>query len=75
MTVTDLPSVGFLGLGIMGVAMARNLVESGQFNVYVWNRTASKVRAAPSCHPMHFELGAICRDVMGFIVYYSVRSW
>jgi len=42
MTVTDLPSVGFLGLGIMGVAMARNLVNSGKFTVYVWNRTASK---------------------------------
>jgi glyoxylate/succinic semialdehyde reductase len=46
MTVTDLPNVGFLGLGIMGVAMARNLLKSGNYTVLVWNRTASKVRAA-----------------------------
>lgn len=39
------PVVGFLGLGIMGQAMARNLLKSGKFaNVVVWNRTLSKVR-------------------------------
>ena len=33
------------GLGIMGVAMARNLIKSGKFaKVVVWNRTLSKVR-------------------------------
>ncbi|KAF7598118.1 MAG: 3-hydroxyisobutyrate dehydrogenase [Candidatus Dactylopiibacterium carminicum] len=35
---------GFLGLGIMGSAMAANLVRAG-FEVTVWNRTAS--RCAP----------------------------
>jgi len=35
--------VGFLGLGIMGGAMARNLVKAG-FDVMVWNRTAEKCR-------------------------------
>ncbi|KAG0499859.1 hypothetical protein HPP92_004550 [Vanilla planifolia] len=34
--------VGFLGLGIMGKAMALNLLRSG-FKVTVWNRTLSKV--------------------------------
>jgi len=34
-------TVGFLGLGIMGHAMAANLVKAG-FDVTVWNRTASK---------------------------------
>jgi len=34
-------SIGFLGLGIMGAAMARRLVEAGH-RVAVWNRTASK---------------------------------
>ncbi|KAJ3675347.1 hypothetical protein LUZ60_004389 [Juncus effusus] len=33
--------VGFLGLGIMGKAMALNLLKHG-FNVTVWNRTLSK---------------------------------
>jgi len=33
--------IGFVGLGIMGHAMALNLVDAG-FDVVVWNRTASK---------------------------------
>eukprot|EP00271_Cylindrocystis_brebissonii_P018806 TRINITY_DN546_c0_g2_i1.p1 TRINITY_DN546_c0_g2~~TRINITY_DN546_c0_g2_i1.p1 ORF type:complete len:300 (+),score=71.13 TRINITY_DN546_c0_g2_i1:255-1154(+) len=33
--------IGFLGLGIMGLAMARNLIKAG-FSVTVWNRTAAK---------------------------------
>lgn len=35
--------VGFLGLGIMGIAMARNLLKKG-FKVTVWNRSLAKVR-------------------------------
>ncbi len=34
---------GFIGLGIMGSAMARNLVKAG-FRVTVWNRSADKCR-------------------------------
>ena len=37
-------TVGFIGLGIMGLPMARNLLRAG-FPVVVWNRTASKVAA------------------------------
>lgn len=33
--------VGFIGLGIMGMGMARNLRKAG-FELQVWNRTASK---------------------------------
>ncbi len=33
--------VGFIGLGIMGMPMARNLIKAG-FEVVVYNRTASK---------------------------------
>ncbi len=36
--------VGFIGLGIMGQGMARNLLKAG-FSVSVWNRTASKADA------------------------------
>ena len=34
--------VGFIGLGIMGQGMVRNLLEAG-FEVCVWNRTESRV--------------------------------
>lgn len=33
--------VGFIGLGIMGQGMARNLLKAG-FDLHVWNRTASR---------------------------------
>jgi 3-hydroxyisobutyrate dehydrogenase len=35
--------VGFIGLGIMGQGMARNLLKAG-FPLRVWNRTASKAQ-------------------------------
>ncbi|MFO7167122.1 MAG: NAD(P)-dependent oxidoreductase, partial [Chloroflexota bacterium] len=34
--------IGFIGLGIMGRGMARNLLKAG-FEVRVWNRTASRM--------------------------------
>lgn len=34
--------VGFIGLGIMGSGMSRNLLQAG-FDLRVWNRTASKM--------------------------------
>lgn len=36
--------IGFIGLGIMGSGMARNLVEKGH-EVVVWNRTGAKMGA------------------------------
>jgi 3-hydroxyisobutyrate dehydrogenase len=44
--------VGFIGLGIMGQGMARNLMEAG-FELNVWNRTPSSMD--PFC-----EAGARC---------------
>ena len=35
-------TIGFIGLGIMGGGMARNLLEAG-FDVVVWNRTPSRM--------------------------------
>eukprot|EP00252_Welwitschia_mirabilis_P000830 TRINITY_DN10814_c0_g1_i2.p1 TRINITY_DN10814_c0_g1~~TRINITY_DN10814_c0_g1_i2.p1 ORF type:complete len:200 (-),score=29.81 TRINITY_DN10814_c0_g1_i2:960-1559(-) len=46
----DSMKVGFLGLGIMGSAMASNLLKAG-YDVTVWNRTASK------CDPL-LKIGA-----------------
>jgi 3-hydroxyisobutyrate dehydrogenase len=34
--------IGFIGLGIMGQGMARNLLKAG-FDLTVWNRTAEKI--------------------------------
>ena len=39
------PTLGFLGLGIMGTAMVHNLLKSG-YNVTVWNRSPDK------CQPL-----------------------
>ncbi len=55
-------AVGFLGLGIMGEAMARNILKSGlQSKLVVWNRTASKVRENEShsmqLYAVRFALG------------------
>ncbi len=35
------PSIGFIGLGLMGKPMSLNLVKAG-YTVTVWNRTASR---------------------------------
>jgi 2-hydroxy-3-oxopropionate reductase len=35
------PTIGFIGLGLMGKPMARNLLKAG-FPLVVWNRTASR---------------------------------
>lgn len=48
--------IGFVGLGIMGSGMARNLIEQGH-DVVVWNRTASRMEpfveagATPAASP------------------------
>ena len=39
-----MPTIGFLGTGLMGAPMARNLLSAG-FQVSVWNRTAAKAEA------------------------------
>ena len=45
-----MPSVAFIGLGSMGLPMARNLVQAG-FDVRVWNRTAAKAWDLPGARP------------------------
>ena len=39
-----LPRIAFLGIGLMGLPMARNLLKAG-YPVTVWNRTQSKAEA------------------------------
>ena len=38
-----MPKVAFLGTGIMGLPMARNLLAAG-YPLAVWNRTPAKAR-------------------------------
>ncbi len=45
MTTAARPIVGFIGLGIMGLPMTRNLLKAG-FEVVAWNRSAARVDAA-----------------------------
>lgn len=33
--------IGYIGLGLMGKAMAHNILKAG-FPLYIWNRTKSK---------------------------------
>lgn len=56
---TPLPirTVGYIGLGIMGGAMARNLVRAG-FELTVWNRTPER------CQPLQ-ALGAVVASSPG----------
>lgn len=42
-------SIGFVGLGIMGSGMARNLVGAGH-DLVVWNRTAERAKVVPGAH-------------------------
>ena len=39
----SLPTVAFIGTGIMGQPMARNLLQAG-FPVRAWNRSPAKVQ-------------------------------
>ena len=41
--VEPIRRVGYVGMGIMGAAMARNVLKAG-FELTIWNRTASKCR-------------------------------
>src|SRR5688500_15412619 len=66
----QLRKIGFLGLGIMGSRMARNLAQKG-FEVVAWNRTPAKVRAlerfgvksAPTPAALAEEVDAFCACV------------
>jgi 3-hydroxyisobutyrate dehydrogenase-like beta-hydroxyacid dehydrogenase len=58
-------AVGFVGIGIMGRGMSRNLVAAG-FDVVVWNRTAPKAEAVAGARVAASlrELAADCDTVL-----------
>src|SRR5262245_57598092 len=41
--MSDKPTIGWIGLGKMGIPMAQNLLKSGQ-SLVVYNRTAAKAK-------------------------------
>jgi 3-hydroxyisobutyrate dehydrogenase-like beta-hydroxyacid dehydrogenase len=55
--------IGFIGLGRMGGAMARNLVKAGH-KVHAWNRSPEAVRAVPGVHAVTSPADAFNADVV-----------
>ncbi len=55
--------VGYIGLGIMGAAMARNLLRAG-FDVMVWNRSSAKSAGFPSIAGSPADLAAAGPQVL-----------
>ena len=53
-------SVGFIGLGIMGIGMVKNLASKGQ-SVCIWNRTAAK--ADELAATLNIEKAATIQDL------------
>ena len=53
----EMAPYGFLGLGIMGEAMARNLLKLGA-GVVIYNRSADKARARPETASRRTPRGA-----------------
>ena len=63
------PTVGYIGLGIMGRGMAHNLLKAG-YTLNVWNRTASRMdelasagatpRTSPADVAAHSDIIIIC---------------
>ena len=40
----ELKKIGFIGIGLMGQGMSKNLLKAG-YDVTVWNRTESKTKS------------------------------
>ncbi|HVZ02174.1 MAG TPA: NAD(P)-dependent oxidoreductase [Dongiaceae bacterium] len=55
--------IGFIGLGRMGGAMARNLVKAGH-KVHAWNRSPDAIRAVPGVDPVATPGDAFAADVV-----------
>lgn len=59
--------IGFVGTGIMGQGMVRNLLKNG-FKVSAWNRTPSKAAALVADGASHAPSLADCAHDAGFVV-------
>eukprot|EP01060_Flectonema_neradi_P034959 TRINITY_DN6280_c0_g1_i1.p1 TRINITY_DN6280_c0_g1~~TRINITY_DN6280_c0_g1_i1.p1 ORF type:complete len:290 (+),score=52.10 TRINITY_DN6280_c0_g1_i1:72-941(+) len=60
-----MPTLGFIGLGIMGEGMARNLVKKGEdLKLVVWNRTASKSEELQKEYPDKVTVASSVGDVI-----------
>ena len=59
--------IGFLGTGIMGAPMARNLMEAGH-QLAVYNRTAEKTAPLVDAGARHAETPAAAADGAEFVI-------
>ena len=59
--------VGYIGLGIMGLAMTGNLLKAG-FPVHVWNRTSAKMREAEEAGGVPVDDPASMRSVTDVVL-------
>lgn len=59
--------IGFLGMGIMGKAMAMNLLRNG-FKVTVWNRTLFRVNYAYSSFYVCIHI--LTWDIVSFKIFF-----
>ncbi len=64
--MTDLPRVGFIGLGLMGAPMARRLRDAG-FPLTVWNRTEAKAAPLLDAGAVWAESPAALTDAVDFV--------
>lgn len=71
--------IGFLGMGIMGKAMAMNLLRNG-FKVTVWNRTLFRVNYAYSSfyvciHILTWDIVSFKFLFLFFFCLFGVLNW
>lgn len=64
MTTTDAGTVGFVGLGIMGLGMAKNLLNKRGHTLLVWNRDVSKSEALAAEFPGRVTVATTPKEVV-----------
>lgn len=68
----QLKSIGFIGIGVMGESMVRNLMKAG-YTLHIYNRTRSKAEAilqeGAQWHPTPGELVQHCDGVITMLGY------
>jgi 3-hydroxyisobutyrate dehydrogenase-like beta-hydroxyacid dehydrogenase len=57
-------TIGFIGLGIMGKGMARNLLVKGNASLVVWNRSQGASQELIAAFPDKVSMAASAREVV-----------
>ena len=72
-TSGSIHTVGYIGLGIMGEPMARNIMNAG-FDVWVYNRTASKADALVEQGAKRFDSPAVLAEAGPDVILLNVTD-